>query len=82
MSGFPSAPRASHCRRSSRQCASRKEMPVSSSSVSREARETTRSTLSPAASRARRTAAAYGVPEAPDTPTIQGLRCVSPGFTL
>lgn len=79
--GFPSAPRASHSRRSSCQCASRNEIPVSSSSVSREARLTTRSTASPASSSARSTAAAYGVPEAPDTPTIQGARCVSPAFT-
>ncbi|MGX1118849.1 hypothetical protein RKD37_004212 [Streptomyces ambofaciens] len=58
VSGFPSAPRASHSRRSCCQWASRKEMPVSSSRVSREARLTTRSTLSPAASSARSTAAA------------------------
>ncbi|GAA3089712.1 hypothetical protein GCM10020254_38370 [Streptomyces goshikiensis] len=72
VSGFPSAPRPSHRSRSSRQCASRKAIPVSSSSVSREARLTTRSTLSPAASSPRTTAAAYGVPDAPDTPTTQG----------
>lgn len=45
-SGFPSAPRSSQVRRSSRQCPSRNAMPVSSSRVSREARLTTRSTLS------------------------------------
>ncbi|GFM97772.1 hypothetical protein Sfulv_25830 [Streptomyces fulvorobeus] len=60
-------------------------MPVSSSRVSREARLTTRSTLSPAASSPRRTEAANGVPDAPDTPTIQGRRCCwlieVPGFT-
>ncbi|CAM5234309.1 hypothetical protein SVIOM342S_07230 [Streptomyces violaceorubidus] len=80
--GLPSAPRASHSRRSCCQWASRKEMPVSSSRVSREARLTTRSTLSPAASSARSTAAAYGVPDAPDIPTIQGTRCVCPGFMM
>ncbi|CAM5690189.1 hypothetical protein SBADM41S_07743 [Streptomyces badius] len=73
-SGFPSAPRSSQTRRSSRQCPSRKAMPVSSSNVRREARLTTRSTLSPAARSPRRTAAANGVPEAPETPTIQGRR--------
>ncbi|RPK71471.1 hypothetical protein EES44_03510 [Streptomyces sp. ADI96-15] len=72
--GVPSAPRASQPARSSRQWASRKEMPVSSSRVSRAARLTTRSTSSPAASRPRSTAAANGVPEAPETPTIQGRR--------
>src|SRR5690606_30649795 len=81
VSGLPSAPRDSHWRRSSRQWASRKAMPVSSRRVSREARLTIRSTLSPAASRARSTEAAYGVPEAPETPTIQGVRRVSPGLT-
>ena len=70
----PAGPPASA--RPGRRCPSRR-----GSSAARPG-ETTRSTLSPAASSARSTAAAYGVPEAPDTPTIQGLRCVSPGFTL
>lgn len=80
--GLPSAPRVSHSRRSSSQWASRKLIPVSSSNVSREALLTIRSTLSPASRSARSTAAAYGVPDAPETPTIQGVRCVCPGFMV
>src|SRR5947209_16107003 len=66
--------RSIHFARSSRQCASRNATPVSSSRVSRAARDTTRSTGSPASSSPRRTAAAYGVPDAPVTPTTQGVR--------
>src|SRR5437763_1346155 len=58
--------------RSSFQWASRTATPVSSRMVSRPARDTTRSTAQPAANSPRRTAEAYGVPEAPDTPTIHG----------
>src|SRR5262249_47615374 len=75
----PSAParsRPSHAATSSFQCASRNRMPVSSSSVSLAALDTTRSTGSPASSSAPSTAAAYGVPDAPDTPTTHGRRSV------
>src|SRR5690606_10634187 len=42
--------------------------------VRRAARETIRSTAQPASMSPRSTAAAYGVPEAPETPTIHGVR--------
>src|SRR5664280_1727343 len=66
--------RPSQLARSARQCASRNEIPVSSSSVSRAARETTRSTGQPASSSPAKTALAYGVPLAPETPTSHGRR--------
>ena len=53
---------------------SRQATPVSSSMVSRAARLTTRSTACPAAMSPRSTDRAYGVPDAPEMPTTQGIR--------